>query len=139
MLVGYEVILLYLASLGALVLRGAPARCRSISGVRDGASDCTSRASGPPPRKQLAFGAFRQRPERTRDMMLVRESALRCPVCGHVTVETMPIDACQWFYECKACHALLKPKPGHCCVFCSFGSVACPSMQKTAGMPGSCC
>ena len=24
----------------------------------------------------------------------------------------MPTDACQWFYECEQCHAVLKPLPG---------------------------
>jgi hypothetical protein len=37
--------------------------------------------------------------------------------------ETMPTtDACQFFYECKGCGTLLKPNPGDCCVFCSFGT-----------------
>ena len=38
----------------------------------------------------------------------------------------MPTDACLYFHECVACHAVLRPKPGDCCVFCSFGSVKCP-------------
>src|SRR6185312_9837000 len=38
----------------------------------------------------------------------------------------MPTDACQYFYDCKGCGALLKPLPGDCCVFCSYGSVPCP-------------
>jgi hypothetical protein len=41
----------------------------------------------------------------------------------------MPVDACQFFYECESCKALLQPKPGDCCVFCSFGSVKCPPIQ----------
>ncbi|MDZ4140977.1 MAG: GDCCVxC domain-containing (seleno)protein [Methylotenera sp.] len=57
------------------------------------------------------------------------ESTLTCPGCGHVKTEHMPEDACQWFYECENCHVLLKPKYGDCCVFCSYGSVKCPSMQ----------
>jgi hypothetical protein len=57
------------------------------------------------------------------------ESTLTCPECGFVKTETMPTDACQWFYECEQCHALLKPKPGDCCVFCSYGSVPCPPIQ----------
>jgi hypothetical protein len=56
-------------------------------------------------------------------------SQITCPQCGHHAVETMPTDACQFFYECPACRALLRPRPGDCCVFCSFGSVACPPMQ----------
>jgi hypothetical protein len=41
----------------------------------------------------------------------------------------MPTDACQWFYECTNCHTLLKPLPGDCCVFCSYGDVPCPPIQ----------
>lgn len=48
----------------------------------------------------------------------------------------MPTDACQWFYECEACHALLKPKPGDCCVFCSYGDVPCPPIQEQRGCCG---
>ena len=48
----------------------------------------------------------------------------------------MPTDACQFFYECAGCGALLRPKPGECCVFCSYGSVRCPPMQQPAG---DCC
>jgi hypothetical protein len=57
------------------------------------------------------------------------QSALTCPHCGHQTTETMPTDACQYFYDCKGCGALLKPLPGDCCVFCSYGSVPCPPVQ----------
>jgi hypothetical protein len=42
----------------------------------------------------------------------------------------MPTDACQFFYECSNCKTLLRPKPGDCCVFCSYGSVKCPPMQN---------
>jgi hypothetical protein len=58
------------------------------------------------------------------------------PECGHAKTETMPTDACQWFDECEACHALLRPRPGDCCVYCSYGSVPCPSRQDEAG---GCC
>jgi hypothetical protein len=67
---------------------------------------------------------------------LILESVLSCPECGVATVESMPTDACVYFYECRDCHALLKPKPGHCCVFCSYGSVRCPPMQQDAGCCG---
>ena len=39
---------------------------------------------------------------------IVLESTLTCPHCGHVATETMPTDACQWFYECEQCHTVLK-------------------------------
>lgn len=60
-------------------------------------------------------------------------STLTCPECGHKARELMPTDACQYFYDCKGCGALLKPKPGDCCVFCSWGDVECPPIQLGQG------
>ena len=57
------------------------------------------------------------------------QSVLTCPKCGATSTETMPTDACQFFYECGGCGAVLTPNPGDCCVFCSFGSVKCPPVQ----------
>jgi hypothetical protein len=45
----------------------------------------------------------------------------------------MPTDACQFFYECTSCKAMLRPKAGDCCVFCSYGSVKCPPVQEQRG------
>lgn len=67
----------------------------------------------------------------------VLESRLSCPECGHRQTEVMPTDACQWFYECTGCKTLLRPKPGDCCVFCSYGDVPCPPVQCDG--PGACC
>jgi hypothetical protein len=58
------------------------------------------------------------------------QSTITCPQCGHRELETMPTDACQFYYECKGCAALLRPNPGDCCVFCSFGTVPCPPIQE---------
>jgi hypothetical protein len=60
---------------------------------------------------------------------MVRESILTCPRCGHAERAVMPIDACQVVHDCAGCGAVLRPKPGDCCVFCSYGSVPCPPMQ----------
>ena len=68
---------------------------------------------------------------------MIRESTLTCPACGHAKGETMPTDACQWFYECEQCHAVLKPRPGDCCVYCSYGTVPCPPIQERGS--GDCC
>lgn len=65
----------------------------------------------------------------------ILESVLTCPQCGFAKSETMPTDACQYFYECSNCRALLRPKLGDCCVYCSFGSVKCPPVQAQY----SCC
>ncbi len=58
------------------------------------------------------------------------ESLITCPYCGAEKLEQMPQDACQWSYDCTACGKSLKPKPGDCCVFCSYGSVPCPPIQE---------
>jgi hypothetical protein len=70
-----------------------------------------------------------------------RRSTITCPHCGHRSVETMPADACQYFYDCPGCGALLKPRPGDCCVFCSYGTVPCPPIQaaRRTGQPAGCC
>lgn len=69
---------------------------------------------------------------------VVLESVVTCPACGHIKSETMPTNACQWFYECEACQTVLTPKPGDCCVYCSYGSVPCPPIQGQ-GKQGACC
>jgi len=43
---------------------------------------------------------------------IIAESELTCPQCGHQSLDTMPTDNCQFYYECKGCGALLKPLPG---------------------------
>jgi hypothetical protein len=58
------------------------------------------------------------------------QSTLTCPKCGHQATEAMPMDACVFFYDCKGCEERLKPLPGSCCVFCSYGSVPCPPIQE---------
>jgi hypothetical protein len=50
-----------------------------------------------------------------------------------VKTETMPTDACQWFYECERCKTILRPRHGDCCVFCSYGTVKCPPIQQGGG------
>jgi hypothetical protein len=62
-------------------------------------------------------------------MEAVIKSVITCPHCGTKKEETMPVDACQFFYKCTTCHAMLRPLPGDCCVFCLYGSVPCPPVQ----------
>ncbi|MFL6467072.1 MAG: GDCCVxC domain-containing (seleno)protein [Pyrinomonadaceae bacterium] len=54
-------------------------------------------------------------------------SMLTCPECGYQKTESVPLDTCVFFYECTSCRKLLRPLPGDCCVYCSFGSAKCPS------------
>jgi len=63
---------------------------------------------------------------------VILESVITCPNCGVSKTETMPTDACLFFYDCTGCGELLQPKPGDCCVFCSYGSVPCPPIQAGA-------
>jgi hypothetical protein len=63
-------------------------------------------------------------------MMAVTTTAeLTCPACGGKQTAEMPTDACQYFYDCQICGAVMRPKPGDCCVFCSYADVRCPSRQ----------
>jgi hypothetical protein len=61
----------------------------------------------------------------------ILRSTLTCPDCGTAKAETMPTDACQYFYDCTGCGVVLRPKPGDCCVFCSYGATPCPPIQQS--------
>ncbi|NCP85365.1 MAG: hypothetical protein GW809_06465 [Bacteroidetes bacterium] len=63
-------------------------------------------------------------------MQVATKSIITCPVCSFKKEEIMPLDACQFFYKCEQCNTVLKPISGDCCVFCSFGSEACPPVQQ---------
>ena len=71
---------------------------------------------------------------------MLLQSTITCPHCGLPKTETMPTDACQFFYECTGCGAKLKPKSGDCCVFLRLGAVSPDSAQR-AGEPvaTTCC
>lgn len=60
----------------------------------------------------------------------ILETVITCPHCGFNKQETMPTDACQFYYECDNCKTVLRPKAGDCCVNCSYGSVPCPPIQE---------
>ena len=62
------------------------------------------------------------------------QSTITCPQCHQKTTEQMPTNYCQYIWECPHCKNKLKPKKGVCCVYCSYGSVKCPPIQK-----GECC
>ena len=69
------------------------------------------------------------------------QSTITCPLCGGQRTETMPVDACQYFYDCTQCGELLRPLKGDCCVFCSYGDVPCPPVQeaRSSGTDAACC
>jgi hypothetical protein len=121
-------------------------RVASASPVREGrvlhaAVDAFDRAAGGGDRA-LGLGAHLAAADRASgtfgaedasavtDETLHLRSILTCPACETRTIEIMPLDACKYFYECSACGALLKPGPGDCCVFCSYGDAPCPPIQQ---------
>ena len=63
---------------------------------------------------------------------VVTWSIITCPRCGTSKTEEMPREACRIVYQCTGCDAVLRPKAGRCCVFCSYGSVPCPPIQAAA-------
>jgi hypothetical protein len=68
---------------------------------------------------------------------MILESVIVCPHCGTSKTETMPTNACRYFYDCSGCGIRLAPRRGDCCVFCSYGSVPCPPKQEEHG--AGCC
>ena len=58
------------------------------------------------------------------------KSTLKCPNCGHTEQVTMPLDYCQFSYDCKSCHEIMKAKQGIAVCFVD-GDVPCPSAQKS--------
>ena len=66
-------------------------------------------------------------------------STIICPECGYKKEEEMPTNACQFFYECENCKVILKPNKGDCCVYCSFGTISCPSIQENKSCENTNC
>lgn len=58
---------------------------------------------------------------------MASEGSITCPHCAYVAIATIPDDACVFFFDCPNCHKVLRPLPGDCCVFCSFGDHKCPA------------
>ncbi|MGE0588658.1 MAG: GDCCVxC domain-containing (seleno)protein [Cyclobacteriaceae bacterium] len=69
------------------------------------------------------------------ETIIQTKSVITCPNCGYSKEEEMPVDACQYYYECESCGEVIKPKHGDCCAFCSYGTVKCPPVQSS----NSCC
>ncbi|HEY2153080.1 MAG TPA: GDCCVxC domain-containing (seleno)protein [Vicinamibacterales bacterium] len=63
------------------------------------------------------------------------EVTITCPQCGHQAHERMPTDRCVYFFDCRGCGALLKPKARDCCVYCSYGDKRCPFVQDDSPCP----
>ena len=95
------------------------------SGLRSGAGLTSCKTA----RKFADFADHPPQP-RIAPVSITLTSVITCPECGAARQEAMPTNACQWFYECTSCHAVLDPLPGDCCVYCSYGTVQCPPIQQ---------
>ena len=62
-------------------------------------------------------------------MKALTRSIITCSTCGTRAEADMPTDACLVHFECQSCHTVLRPNPGDCCVFCSYGTIKCPPVQ----------
>ncbi len=60
----------------------------------------------------------------------ITKATVTCPQCGFAQESEMPTDACQFFFQCVNCDAVLRPLDGDCCVFCSFADKLCPMKQQ---------
>lgn len=60
---------------------------------------------------------------------LQKKSIITCPKCNNSVSNEMPFDNCVVTYKCSSCGEILTPKKGDCCVYCSYGSVQCPTIQ----------
>lgn len=67
-------------------------------------------------------------PEGISDVVLT--SLITCPGCGRQQTETMPEFSCAIVYQCPGCGAMLRPAAGDCCVYCTYGTVPCPAVQR---------
>lgn len=67
--------------------------------------------------------------EQPEEKKMIRKSTITCPYCGHKKLERLSDEYCLLKYDCEKCKRTLTSKKGDCCVFCSYGTVKCPSMQ----------
>ena len=58
------------------------------------------------------------------------KTVIKCPICKFKKEVTMPENIRLQVYNCEECKARLKPKDNECCVFCSYSSVPCPTVQR---------
>lgn len=57
-------------------------------------------------------------------------SEVTCPSCGFTFIEVLPTEYCLLSLDCKSCGESMHPGPGDCCVFCTHGTIKCPSIQE---------
>jgi hypothetical protein len=60
---------------------------------------------------------------------VVKDTVMTCPVCRSKVREKMSSEAPRRVYHCPNCLAWLSTKKGDHCIYDSYGSVKCPSVQ----------
>ena len=60
-------------------------------------------------------------------------STITCPVCGHQRTESMPTDACQYFYECHNCKTAGETKSRRLLRVLFFWGLAVSPNSRSAG------
>lgn len=58
------------------------------------------------------------------------DAVLRCPFCLGEELLRMPENFCEILRPCRFCRRIIRPRPGDCCVYCSFATVPCPPHQQ---------
>jgi hypothetical protein len=61
---------------------------------------------------------------------LIFISTVTCPHCGQAEQVLMPRYASKSYYQCPACQQVYQAKKESCCIFCSYGNIACPPAQE---------
>jgi hypothetical protein len=61
---------------------------------------------------------------------LIHHTHLACPFCSFREELEIPVDFCLISHRCTNCNMQIKPTPGDCCVFCSYGDVLCIPKQQ---------
>lgn len=68
---------------------------------------------------------------------VVRESTLVCPRCNHGERMMMAENSSLVVHVCQSCGLEMHRLPGNCCLFCTWGTVPCPTAQRAynPGLP----
>jgi hypothetical protein len=61
-----------------------------------------------------------------------RSSLITCPACSHTVSEKVSRETVKRVFHCPQCLKWLEPKPGDHCIYDSYGSFKCPSLQLKA-------
>lgn len=63
---------------------------------------------------------------------VVYRTVLQCPACGFKVTERMPLLEKVSVFVCPACEHITRISDDACCIFCSYGRIACPQAQRAA-------